>query len=140
MATIRYFFLVSFILTGGFFGSNGVIMASKTVVPSAFQGAVSNAATIESLHNNVKHGGKHFDLGPPRSDPKREWTIAVYIAGDNNLEKMALKDINEMERGIGRMFVSIAYEKTMIIPVYTPNFWLNRENSIWEIPISWKDF
>ena len=40
------------------------------------------------------------DLGPPRADPKREWTILVYLDGDNDLEPFAIRDIVEMEAGL----------------------------------------
>ncbi|MFV1959738.1 MAG: clostripain-related cysteine peptidase, partial [Planctomycetota bacterium] len=39
-------------------------------------------------------------LGPPRPDPAREWTIVVYLDGDNDLEPFALRDLVEMEFGL----------------------------------------
>lgn len=42
-------------------------------------------------------GLERFDES--RGDPA-EWTIAVYLDGDNDLEKFALVDLNEMELGI----------------------------------------
>jgi hypothetical protein len=33
-------------------------------------------------------------------DPNREWTLLVYLDGDNNLEDSALDDLKEMERGL----------------------------------------
>ena len=41
-----------------------------------------------------------FDLGPVQSDPKRLWTIAVYMGADNDLDPFALKDLQEMARGL----------------------------------------
>jgi hypothetical protein len=55
--------------------------------PAAVPGA---PAVPEALEN----------LGPPRPDPKREWTIAVYLDGDNDLEPFALRDLIEMEFGL----------------------------------------
>ncbi len=37
------------------------------------------------------------DDDPPVDESLPEWTIMVYLAGDNNLEPWALKDLNEME-------------------------------------------
>ena len=34
-----------------------------------------------------------------KQSPEREWTLMVYIAGDNNLEEMAMMDLLEMEQG-----------------------------------------
>jgi len=41
-----------------------------------------------------------MDLGPIQKDPKRIWTIAVYMGADNDLDPFALKDLKEMERGL----------------------------------------
>lgn len=41
-----------------------------------------------------------MDLGPIHQDPKRIWTIAVYMGADNDLDPFALKDLKEMERGL----------------------------------------
>jgi len=41
-----------------------------------------------------------FNLGKVRADKKRQWTIAVYLDGDNNLEPFALKDLDEIERAM----------------------------------------
>ncbi|MBN1418994.1 MAG: hypothetical protein JXP34_09475 [Planctomycetes bacterium] len=38
-----------------------------------------------------------WDLGAVRSDANRVWTLAVYLAADNDLESEALDDLNEME-------------------------------------------
>lgn len=40
-----------------------------------------------------------WDLGPPIPSDRREWTILVYMDGDNDLEPYALEKIKEMERG-----------------------------------------
>lgn len=40
------------------------------------------------------------DLGPPEPDPARNWTIAVYLAGDNDLENAAVADLLEMQQGL----------------------------------------
>ncbi len=40
------------------------------------------------------------NLGPVQPDPKRDWTIAVYLDGDNDLEPFALRDLIEMEYGL----------------------------------------
>lgn len=36
------------------------------------------------------------DLGPPEVDAERQWTIAVYLGGDNDLENAAIDDLNEL--------------------------------------------
>lgn len=40
------------------------------------------------------------DPCPAEPDPKREWTILVYLDSDNNLEGSMLVDLNEMEIGL----------------------------------------
>ena len=40
-----------------------------------------------------------WDWGPPIPSDRREWTILVYMDGDNDLEPYALEKIKEMERG-----------------------------------------
>ena len=40
------------------------------------------------------------DLGEPVVDPARQWTIAVYLAGDNDLERHAVADLLEMQQGL----------------------------------------
>ena len=39
------------------------------------------------------------DASSGKQSPEREWTLMVYIAGDNNLEEMAMMDLLEMEQG-----------------------------------------
>ena len=42
--------------------------------------------------------GSHRSLSSPDENiPTRQWTIMVYMAADNNLEKYAIQDINELE-------------------------------------------
>jgi len=41
------------------------------------------------------------DFGPPRQDPRREWTVLAYFAADNDLEEHLLEDLREMEQGLG---------------------------------------
>lgn len=40
------------------------------------------------------------DLGEPEPDPARNWTIAVYLGGDNDLENAAVLDLLELQRGL----------------------------------------
>lgn len=40
------------------------------------------------------------DLGPPERDPARQWTVAVYLGGDNDLEPAAIRDLLEMQAGV----------------------------------------
>ncbi|MBL8733573.1 MAG: hypothetical protein JNN13_14475 [Planctomycetes bacterium] len=40
------------------------------------------------------------DLGNPEPDAERQWTVAIYLAGDNDLEPAALRDLLEMQRGM----------------------------------------
>ncbi|MBI5853062.1 MAG: hypothetical protein HZB39_18790 [Planctomycetes bacterium] len=39
-------------------------------------------------------------LGSPEVDEARQWTIAVYLGGDNNLEVGAMRDLEEMKAGM----------------------------------------
>ena len=39
-------------------------------------------------------------LGDPEPDAARQWTVAVYLGGDNNLENGALLDLLEMQKGM----------------------------------------
>ncbi len=41
-----------------------------------------------------------FDFGPVQPDPKRLWTVAVYMGADNDLDPFAFKDLQEMARGL----------------------------------------
>ena len=47
------------------------------------------------------------DLGSPRLNPDREWTILLYLDGDNNLEAPALGDVNELEAVAGNPSVEV---------------------------------
>src|SRR5262245_1044234 len=40
------------------------------------------------------------DLGAAVPDDTRNWTVAIYLGGDNNLENAAVRDLLEMQRGI----------------------------------------
>jgi len=42
--------------------------------------------------------------------PQREWTILAYIDGDNNLERYAIADLNEMEAAVLPSSVTVAVE------------------------------
>ncbi len=48
------------------------------------------------LHRVCEVNPAISDLGPQELDPKRRWTIAIYMAGDNDLEPYALNDVVEM--------------------------------------------
>lgn len=50
---------------------------------------------------------KSFNFGPAQIDKEREWTLAVYMGADNNLEPYVLKDLDEMERAIPEKGVEI---------------------------------
>jgi len=54
------------------------------------------------------------DLGPVQKDPGREWTIMVYLDGDNNLEAAGLKDLEEMESGFpaGGVEVIVLFDRS----------------------------
>lgn len=41
-----------------------------------------------------------MDLGAVKKDPKRIWTIAVYLGADNDLDPFAPKDLTEMAKGL----------------------------------------
>jgi len=40
------------------------------------------------------------DLGAPVVDDTRNWTVAIYLGGDNDLENAAVRDLLEMQRGV----------------------------------------
>ena len=42
--------------------------------------------------------GDDNPINPPPTDNRAEWTVMVYMGGDNNLAKCALADINELEQ------------------------------------------
>ncbi|HEX2139820.1 MAG TPA: clostripain-related cysteine peptidase [Woeseiaceae bacterium] len=56
------------------------------------------ALCLSSMPLVAATGLEQFDES--RSDPA-EWTIAVYLDADNDLEKFGLLDMNEMELGLG---------------------------------------
>jgi hypothetical protein len=64
---------------------------------SAFSVQADISQSVDT--GEAKKKTRHFDLGPVRKSSSREWTIIVYMDGDNNLEPFALADINEMELG-----------------------------------------
>lgn len=41
-----------------------------------------------------------LELGDPEPDPVRQWTVAIYLGGDNDLENSALLDLLEMQKGM----------------------------------------
>ena len=43
-----------------------------------------------------------FNLGEPVINNNRDWTILIYMDGDNNLEQWALTDLKELEDGIAQ--------------------------------------
>ena len=69
--------------------------APFTVAKTAQPGASSGVS-----QTNPKAASGPMDLGPVNKDPKRIWTIAVYMGADNDLDPFALKDLKEMERGL----------------------------------------
>lgn len=48
-----------------------------------------------------------FDMGPVQKDSQRQWTLVVYMGGDNNLESFVLKDLDEMERALPEKGIEI---------------------------------
>ena len=74
-------------------------MASESGVGEQIFNVVSEAG-IFAAQKKEHETAQTFDLGKPRIDNTREWTLLIYMDGDNNLEKAALNDIEEMERGI----------------------------------------
>jgi hypothetical protein len=47
------------------------------------------------------------NLGKPRPDPDREWTVLMYMAGDNDLEADVLLDMNRIEANLPARGVEI---------------------------------
>ncbi|PWJ11772.1 clostripain-related cysteine peptidase [Jannaschia seohaensis] len=73
----------------------------------AFLAAAFSAAALLSsgLPSQAQDGLSSF--GKPEIDPDREWTVMVYLDGDNDLEYFALSDINEMEAGLPERGVEV---------------------------------
>ncbi len=57
---------------------------------------VQLSGSILLLHRVCEVDPAIADLGPQELDPKRRWTLAIYMAGDNDLEPYALNDVVEM--------------------------------------------
>ena len=64
---------------------------SKTAQPESSSGVPQTSPKVTS---------GSMDLGPIHKDPKRIWTIAVYMGADNDLDPFALKNLKGMERGL----------------------------------------
>ena len=47
------------------------------------------------------------DLGDPRPDENRTWTLLLYMVGDNDLEAAALADLNELEAALPESGVEV---------------------------------
>ena len=78
-------------------------------LPSVSYGAKAGLSTLFGMSDadlaHTQDGAANavlqLDFGTPSVDPRREWTLMVYMDGDNDLEKFAIEDLNEMESGIG---------------------------------------
>lgn len=65
------------------------------------QVAAMMAALLLGTAGTAAGAGKGVgDLGKPRKNPKREWTVLAYVDADNDLERHLLDDVNEMEDGL----------------------------------------
>ncbi|MFO1053995.1 MAG: clostripain-related cysteine peptidase [Planctomycetota bacterium] len=47
------------------------------------------------------------DLGEVQEDEERQWTLAIYLGGDSNLESSALADLEEMRKGLPEKGVEV---------------------------------
>jgi hypothetical protein len=63
-------------------------------------GEPGSPASSEAPPTGPQAASGPLNLGPIQKDPKRIWTIAVYMGADNDLDPYALKDLEEMERGL----------------------------------------
>jgi hypothetical protein len=81
------------------------VNAPATTVPAttapARKGPTSGPPNDPKVLESVR------DLGKPKTDPKREWLILVYIAGDNDLEPNGVLNIDQMERGLPESGVDV---------------------------------
>jgi hypothetical protein len=76
-----------------------IIAAVSTMVSAEISFDTSNSATLQQEIANL-------ELSVPAAAPveekglfsEKEWTVMVFVNGKNNLEKYALKDMNEMEQ------------------------------------------
>jgi 8-oxo-dGTP pyrophosphatase MutT (NUDIX family) len=72
----------------------GAIFASVIVLALAFSAAAASAGNRDTFLRETDEP----EETPVTADPEMDdWTIMVYIAGDNNLETNALDDLDEME-------------------------------------------
>lgn len=67
---------------------------------SSSAGASGLTGTSSQAPSGAVSSPFHLDFGPVRKSPQRVWTLAFYLAGDNDLEPFALKDLKELERGM----------------------------------------
>ena len=69
----------------GFKGADGDPLPDTVI---AFRTAEAGAAPAPAAA---------LDLGPVRADPDRKWTVLVYMAADNDVEKYAPEALNDIE-------------------------------------------
>jgi len=92
-------------------GVTGYAQGIDVEAEAVFSQVSAGAAAVTEKEKTEE--GKRFDLGAVRSDSTREWTLVLYMDGDNNLEPMALKDFNEMEQGIeGPMEIIVLLDRS----------------------------
>jgi hypothetical protein len=88
---------------------SAVIFTLILILPTTSYAGKSGLSTLFGIQNGgAVFSSKlqqpiplHLDLGKQQIDPQRTWTLMVYMDGDNDLEKFAIEDLNEMELGIG---------------------------------------
>jgi Clostripain family/Bacterial Ig-like domain len=71
----------------GFRSAAGEPLADTVI---AFRTADAGAAPVPTRP-------KAIDLGPARADPSRLWTVLVYMAADNDVERFAPETLNDIE-------------------------------------------
>lgn len=90
-------------VTARSFEGNAKIAAKEVPCRGEFTGEelVLRLGDVEwRLAHEVALDPSLAELGDTEPDTEREWTVVVYMGGDNNLEDEAVSDLLEMQRGI----------------------------------------
>lgn len=88
--------------TGGAFSGQATLGGVEAPCRGTFDGEtlrLSIGGAEWRLQGEVALEASLAELGAPSVDAEREWTIAVYLGADNDLEDEALADLLEMRQG-----------------------------------------
>jgi len=80
----------------GLLSAEGVALPLTVVTFRTAGGAPPPPAPPPSARGD-ELAGAPMDLGPPRADANRQWTVVAYLSADNNLEMWGLWELNEIE-------------------------------------------